>query len=183
MKLIKPTTCLQWFNLYILYKKAFPSYERKPFSLIFNTFIKNQCDVWSIEDHDQFVGLAITLNFKDLVLLDYFAIEEGLRGLGYGTKVISLLKQKYNTKRLFIEIESTLECCDNLSERKQRKNFYLKNGMKELNTLANVFGTNMELLSYSTNITFEDYYSIYFNIYGKQSADHLIKLEYPEVQQ
>lgn len=176
MQLVKPYTCLQWFKIYLLYKKAFPIYERKPFAMIFQTFQKGVCDVWFIEDNNTFIGLAITLNDKDVVLLDYFAIDEQLRGQGYGSKVLQELQKLYNNERLFIEIESTLINSDNQEERLKRKQFYLKNGMRELGILANVFGTEMELMSFSQTITFQDYYNVYLHIYGKQSADHLKEL-------
>ena len=177
MQLLKPNTCLDWFRIYLLYKKAFPSYERKPFSLIYNTNKKGHTDVWILSNNNAFLGLAITMNDLDLVLLDYFAIEPKYRNQGLGTKALHLLHHHYQNQRLFIEIESTFVDCDNLEERIKRKDFYLRNGMKELNLHANVFGTEMELLSFQTNITFQDYYNTYLHIYGKFSADHLKELK------
>ena len=176
MQLIKPKTCLDWFKIYQLYKKAFPISERKPFALIFNTFHKEHTDVWYIQEDNEFIGLAITMNDQDIVLLDYFAITQSKRNQGYGTKALKQLNDIYNNHRLFIEIETTLESSDNQHERLKRKQFYLRNGMKELHIQANVFGVNMELLGFKENITFEDYYNTYIHIYGKQSADHLIEL-------
>ena len=177
MQLSKPKTCLDWFKIYLLYKKAFPSYERKPFALIYNTNKKGHTDAWMMIKENNFLGLAITMNDLDLVLLDYFAIEANHRNKGLGTKALQLLNHHYQNQRLFIEIESTYVECDNLEDRLKRKNFYLRNGMKELNIHANVFGTEMELLSFQTNITFQDYYNTYLHIYGKFSADHLKELK------
>ena len=177
MKLIKPKTCLHWLKIYQLYKKAFPISERKPFALIYKTFHKGHTDVWYIEEDKKFIGLAITMNDLDLVLLDYFAIVENSRNQGYGSKVMQILKNIYQHQRLFIEIESTFEKSDNLDERLKRKQFYLRNQMVELDIHANVFGVNMELLGFHKNITFEDYYNVYLHIYGKFSADHLVELK------
>lgn len=177
MQLSKPKTCLDWFKIYTLYKKAFPISERKPFALIFNTFHKGNTDVWYIHDNHTFIGLAITMNDQDLVLLDYFAIHENYRNQGYGTNALNKLNDLYHNQRLFIEIETTLEPSENQNERLKRKEFYLRNGMKELNIQANVFGVNMELLGFKENITFEDYYNTYLHIYGKFSADHLKELK------
>ena len=177
MKLIKPKNCLHWFKIYQLYKKAFPLYERKPFALIYNTFHKGNTDVWYIQDNENFIGLAITMNDQDLVLLDYFAIIENSRNQGYGSKSLQILQNIYQHQRLFIEIESTLNMSDNYAERLKRKQFYLRNGMMELGILANVFGVDMELLGFSQNITFEDYYNVYLHIYGRQSANHLVEIK------
>lgn len=181
VRLIEPSCCLHWLKLYQLYKKAFPIYERKPFAMIYQTFRNKQGDVWYIEDNGYFVGLAFTLNDRDIVLLDYFAIDKPLRNQGYGSQVMQLLQKKYQHQRLFVEIESTLDNVDNLNERLKRKQFYLNNGMKDLHILANVYGTPMELLGFNESVTFEDYYLTYYNIYGKARADRLILLDYPEV--
>lgn len=180
MKLLRPTKCVHWFKLYQLYKQAFPIYERKPFAMIFHTFQSGKGDVWYVEDNNTFIGLAVTLNSRDLILLDYFAIVEGVRGQHYGSDCLLKLQEYYENKRIFVEIESVYEDVENIDERNRRKHFYLKNGMKECFVLANVFGTDMELLGYDSSVTFEDYYSVYVDIYGPSRATRLIKKEFPQ---
>ena len=57
-----------------------------------------------------------------------------------------------------------------------RKQFYLKNHLTELGLLANVFGTDMELLAYQTSLTFEEYLSVYETVYGPEKAAQVRKL-------
>lgn len=180
MKLKITKNLSQWKKMYQLYKAAFPENERKPFLLIWYMHKKGNTDVWWLEDHNEFIGLAITLNTKDLVLLDYFAISEEKRGNGLGAKAMKTLQEHYKGRRLFLEIESTFAKADNFSERKRRKHFYLANGMTEMKVLSNTFGVDMELLGYDCAVDFKDYQSVYLANYGKRAAEHLIEKTDPD---
>ena len=153
-----------------LYLEAFPKYERKPFSLMQKTQAKGLVDMWSIMDEDVFVGMAVTMKDKDLVLLDYFAIKPEFRGKGYGSKVLRMLCEQYEGKRFFLEIESTKVDSDNKEQRLNRKAFYLRNNLKEVGLEANVFGTEMELLSLDAELNFEEYRGMYEHVYGTAKA-------------
>ena len=70
-----------------LYKKAFPENERKPFELVLENEKKGITDILAIED-DVFKGLVITIKKNDLVLVDYFAVDEAMRGQGTGEEAL-----------------------------------------------------------------------------------------------
>ncbi len=170
----------EWWKLKRLYIEAFPRYERKPFKLIRTMNRKGKADIWVIEKDGQFSGLAITMNDRDLILLDYFAISAKKRGSGLGAEALKKLQKFYKGRKLFLEIESVYTDADNLEERLRRKNFYLKNGMKEMKVMAHVWSTDMELLGYDCEVTFDDYYSMYERSFGNWVAKNLKKMEYPE---
>lgn len=56
---------------------------------------------------------------------------------------------------------------DNIEERKRRKNFYLRNNMKEMHVNATLFGVPMELLGYHCDVSFEEYQQLYIENLGK----------------
>lgn len=176
MQLTHASTNAHYEQIETLYEKSFPSCERKPFSLILEKQQSGNVDVLMLEESGQFAGLAITMMDKDLVLLDYFAIEESMRGKGFGSAALHLLFDFYKGKRFFLEIESTLVPADNKSQRLLRKQFYLANDMTELGIQANVFETDMELLGHNISLTFEEYQNIYRNVYGTKKAAHIILL-------
>jgi len=175
MKLRDVNSFKQWRKIYQLYRRAFPRCERKPFWLIWRTKRRGQTDVWYLEDEKGFVGFAATVNSKDLVLLDYFAIDNGKRGCGNGSKALQLLQKQYADKRLFLEIESVYEDSDNPEERKRRKQFYLSNGMTEMQVKVQLFGVNMELLGYNCKVDFASYYSVYMDVYGKKISRFIME--------
>ena len=73
MKLIEAINQNQLEKIQNLYNEAFPLPERKSFSRLIQTRDKGNAEILAIEN-DDFLGLAITAIYKDLVLLDYFAI-------------------------------------------------------------------------------------------------------------
>lgn len=180
MKLKRTNKLSEWRRINSLYKKAFPKYERKPFTLIRTMHKRGVADVWILDNNGEFAGLAITMNAKDLVLLDYFAIDDKKRGRGLGSDALKVLNEYYKDKRLFLEIESVYTDAENISERKRRKQFYLRNGMKEMRVMASVFGVEMELLGFDKLVSFEEYHSIYLSNLGKWAADNIKEKPYPQ---
>jgi len=175
MKAHKPQNPIQWIKIYILYHKSFPKNEKKPFSRILSTYHKGRADVWYLSYKGHFAGLAITINSKDTILLDYFAITDTMRGHGIGSRVLRSMQKHYAPKGLLIEIESCTPDAPNLKERTRRKEFYLRNRMVPLNINVLLFGVEMELLGYNCQINFTKYRSIYINNYGELLAKNVKK--------
>ena len=99
--------------LHALYEKTFPRSEKKPFFVILQKRRKGTMEIISVEDENGgFLGFAITILHKDIVLLDYFAISPTCRGKGIGTKVLEALEQRYEGKRILLEIEDPDEPAD-----------------------------------------------------------------------
>ena len=176
MELIKANTINHYHKIRELYQSSFPECEKKPFRLIKYTQRQGLTDVWYIEEEGEFVGLAITMNTKEYVLLDYFAILQTKRGRGIGGKALGLLQDYYSDQKFFLEIESPDIESSNQKQREQRKKFYLDHSMREMGILADVFGTEMELLGYHCRISFEEYQSVYRDVYGVNKAQNLKQL-------
>ena len=87
-----------------LYLQAFPKSERKPFRLMRKKAREGVMELLVIHEKKELLGLAITVRYKDMVLLDYFAVETGHRGKKIGSCALELLKQQicepYNMKSL-----------------------------------------------------------------------------------
>ncbi len=176
MKLIQATTWYHWLRFRLLYRRAFPRSERKPVSMIRKMQKKGKTDVWYLEQDSQFAGLAATINSEDVILVDYLAIDDKRRGRGDGSQALKLLRQQYTGKGVFVEIECPYETADNYEERRRRKQFYLRNGMTEMNTTAKLFGVDMELLGYDCQLSFEEYHEFYRVNYGEWAASHIEKI-------
>jgi len=176
MRLRNVASEAEWKVLETLYRSAFPETERKPFEMIREKYRQKMTDVWVIEEGEAFSGFAVTMNGDDLILLDYFAICEEKRGQGLGGKSLRALQEQYRGKRFFLEVESLKVPADNMEERRRRKQFYLKNGMKELGVYAKLFGVEFELLGYECEVDFQAYFSLYDKIYGKYASQFLEEL-------
>ena len=141
---------------------------------------KGKMDIWYCKNGKDFIGLAITLNGENLILLDYFAVVPGQRSGGFGSALLHKLKELYPGKGLFVEIESVYEDVDNLEERQRRKQFYLKNGMRQMNVMASVFEVKMELLCSDCEVDFAGYHQFYYDNFNAWAASHITEAEHPE---
>ena len=157
-----------------LYLSSFPKNERKPFPLILEKCNQGLMEILTIESDDcDFLGLAITIIYNDMVLLDYFAISPESRGKNVGSTALKMLFKMYKSKRFILEIENTEIECKNSEERKRRKAFYLKNGMTQMPFKVNLLGVQMEILTHNAKVTFEEYYSIYKNTFSDEYCNKI----------
>lgn len=155
-----------------LYEEAFPKSEKKPFGMILRGRKKGNYEILALENEEgAFQGLAITMRYGELVLLDYFAISPECRGTGVGSGALQALQRRYAGKKFLLEIESTLGLGEGGGGKKavpdaeaalrlRRKEFYLRNGMQPMDFLVDLFGVEMEILTYGCVVTFEEYHSI-----------------------
>ena len=177
MKIIKATDEHRLQLIEDLYMRAFPKAERKPFQLMVKKQAEGTMELLSIEEENQFLGLAIFAHDKDIALLDYFAISDEMRGQGVGSRAIKALQKIYAGKRFVLEIETTKKPCNDLEMRNKRKGFYLRNGLHTMDFDVMLFGVEMEMLSNADHLNFDEYLDVYKNACGLKYADkiHLIR--------
>ena len=173
----KPQTAGDWMRLRRLYRSGFPRAERKPFATIRRMFREGKGDVWCILADGKFAGLATTVNGAELILIDYFAMEERYRGKGLGRAAMECLLSIYQHKGVFLEIESPNRPGLDQAQRKKRKEFYLSCGFSELGVQARVFGVYMELLGIRCRLDFQSYRRFYGINMTPWAADHLEEVQ------
>lgn len=165
------TKRVERLRLYRLYRASFPRCERKPFAMIRHLCKAGKAEMLSVRDAGGFCGLVITMLYHDLVLVDYFAIAERQRGRGRGSAALKCIAERYAGRRVFLEIERPDAAAENNAERLRRKDFYLRNGLREVGVAVRLFGVEMELLTFSQKIDFAEYYALYCEIASKPLAD------------
>lgn len=165
---------LRWMKK--IYLEAFPKSERKPFGMMKYRARQGTMELFVIKEERRPVGLAITVLYHDLVLLDYFAIDRAVRGQAYGSRALQLLKEHYKGKRFLLEIELLDDRAPNQEARIQRKHFYLKNGMKETGLQVCVFQVPMEVLTDGSSVTYEEYHELYRDSIGAFFARKVTRL-------
>ncbi len=173
MELIKADTEERLSNIKNLYLASFPKEELKPFSMLIENSKAGKGDLFCIEENNKFLGHALVAYYKDMVLLDYFAVDENKRGEGIGGKAIALLLEKYADKRFFLEAETLSVPCGNIEQRRRRMNFYQRSGMVYNGLLVEVRGVAMDVLVPKKSdltkviIDFEEYREFYRNVFGE----------------
>ena len=176
LTLRKPATPLDWLHIRLLYHRAFPRYERKPFAIIRRMNKEGRTDVWLAEKDGRFAGLAATINGDGVILLDYLAVHEKRRNKGVGSAMLQALLTLYEGCGLFVEIEAA-DRDDPTEEKARRKQFYLRNGLQDMHVIAILFGVRMELLGRDCNLDFDGYREFYRKYYNAWAAEHVVRPE------
>ncbi len=178
MKFRNPKKLLEYIKIFSLYNRAFPASEKKPISMIIRMEKCGATDIWYFEEDGKFLGLAITINSPDIILIDYFAVDEKLRGQGYGERMLKSLIEHYSGKGVFLEIEIPYEWAGNYTDRLRRRSFYIdKVGFRPMGTTAKLFGVDMELLGTGCHLTYEEYRNFYLNNYGRFAYDNIAEAD------
>ena len=178
MKLICKIPILTRLRMARLYHSAFPRSEKKPLWLIRKAARFGFGHNYAIVDDNQaLIGLAFLLSDNKITLLDYFAIEKHWRGKGYGSRALSLLLEKFSEAPLVLEIEDPNAPCDNKEERIRRARFYEACGMRMMDFRVSLFGVDMCILTSGDKVSFEEYFSLLFSVFGEHFAKNVYLLQ------
>lgn len=111
-----------------LNKEAFPEQERIELEAILEFVENGHMDCLAFYDKDEFVGFMTVMCSENLVYVSFFAIEPTKRSRGYGSKILTIIKEYYSQKNIVIDIEPLDENAENYNQRVTRKKFYERNG-------------------------------------------------------
>ena len=155
-----------------LYYSAFPKNERRPFpELVENRF--GSTEVFCFYDVETFVGMACLLNTPTISHIIYLAVDESLRGHGYGSTALELLHQSKPGKKIMVDIEAPNERAENAEQRRMRKKFYLCAGYEETPVKYEWRHENYEILSFGGQISEAEYDGFWENL-QKQSEEQSV---------
>jgi GNAT superfamily N-acetyltransferase len=146
-----------------LYETAFPVGEQIPYDDLIHLLDVMDIDYTAYYDDEMLVGLMMVLRLPRYNWAWYFAVQEELRGHGYGQAIFSAVLDKYRGKRPFImDIESPNQPdAPNPEQRKRRHAFYLRNGLRDTGTCRSFNGITFTILSSSDEpFTLQDYEDI-----------------------
>lgn len=131
----------------------FPDNELKPFSMIEKLW-NNGCyraHGFYEKETDVLCAYAFTMEDEDtnMLLLDYFAVCAAMRGKGYGSMALPLLKQDYTMwDGMIFEVEDD-DVADGEALRQIRRRriaFYEKNGVVMTKEKSAAFGVDYKLM-------------------------------------
>jgi hypothetical protein len=125
------TNNIDFFDSIEIYKESFPSNERQPLKLIKERVEKGLSELHVGYLGNEIVCIAFLWYFNDseYVLLDYMAVIRKYRNNYIGGNFFKFLTQKaINEKKYLIFEVEDFQYGNNIEQRKQRINFYIKNG-------------------------------------------------------
>lgn len=157
MKLKELTTNQQayWKSIYL---NAFPAYERVAFEQLLNLAkVDQSVKLLLITEDEQNIGILLIVEVtSDKAYILYFAIDAAIRGGGYGSKTVALLKECY-PNGIILESEQTGMNADNEEQRVKRYRFYEKNGVVDSGYLAYNQDAMFHLMRTTDTITPNEY--------------------------
>ena len=139
-----------------LYYRAFPKNERRSFPELVENRL-GSTEVFCFYDGVIFVGMACLLNTPVISHIIYLAVDESLRGHGYGSKALELLHQSKPGRKIMIDIEIPYDQAENAEQRRLRKKFYLRAGYEETPIKYEWRHENYEILSFGGQISEAEY--------------------------
>lgn len=110
----------------VLYRTAFPKEERIPWWLLLCNSRRSGIDLTAWLDGETLCGFTASVTVEQLHFLLFFAIEEPLRGCGYGSAILTQLRQTYG--EVVLNVEPLDPEATNYPQREKRFAFYEKNG-------------------------------------------------------
>ena len=134
-----------------IYDNAFPIEERIPFYKIFDLLDLLGGEFSAYYDGETLVGLYIGFKMKKYNYGGYRAVEEKLRGRGYGQKILNDILDRYKNDYPFLaDCESPLQAdAPNLEIRKRRHAYYLRNKITDTGTYITYNGVQYTIMTNS----------------------------------
>ena len=138
-------------KLKVIYENAFPVDERVPFNELFDFLDKMGGDISAFYDGDILIGMYVAFRVKKFIYGAYSAIDEKLRGKGYGQKMFTQTFERYKNDVPFInDVESPLQAnAPNLEIRKRRHTFHKRNGFNDTGKILNFNDVEYTIMSTS----------------------------------
>lgn len=161
--------------------KDFPAGEVKPLKTILERFREDKYFAYGMFEKEELIGYAFTMNInpESVYLLDYFAIVKDKRDMGFGSSLLSELKEMWNKegKRLVLEVENpeyeTDEDLKNMMNR--RISFYKRNEMLVSGVTCNFYNNEYRILYAGTELEDTSVYEMVMRSYKYFFGEDFVK--------
>ncbi len=135
-----------------LYELSFPPNERRPFPELFSCF-RGAGELLAFFEGECFTGFVYLLSLGDITHILYFAVPAELRGCGYGSRILGLLRKRYPGQRIIADLELPEKNAPDETGREKRAAFYRKNGYRETDIRYRWEGENYFIMSNGGDVT------------------------------
>jgi len=146
--------------------------------------------MFAIIDNNSFIGFIYVIIDKEAVYIYYIAISDEYKGKGFGGRAIQSIKEKYNDKVIFFDIEALnpvpkeyshlVSDCEirNMEQRIKRHKFHLSQGFIDFPYQVIINGCHCNCMG-TRVISAEMYRQVFVNFLGPFSSKfyHFTKIE------
>lgn len=137
--------------------RAFPKNEQFPMWLLRLWAKSKNIDFNAYFDDNTFCGISYTIQNRNMVFVLYLAVNDKIRSKGYGSAILSHLKEQYNNKPITLNVEILDENSDNYEQRVRRVEFYKRNGFQNTNRFVSDAKQQYLILSTEQDFSVKEY--------------------------
>ena len=109
-----------------LFLSAFPKDERPPAYYFFSSALKETNNIYAFYEKEAFIGFIQLTTFKDICYVFFLAVKKELRCQGWGSKILSWIKEFQKDKVILLCYEEVDEKYKDNEARIKRRDFYIK---------------------------------------------------------
>lgn len=150
-----------------LYREAFPGAQRLPTSFLRYKLRHGKKGFDVLYDDDDWIGLLYSIEYRDIVFVQFLAISESFRSQGYGSKVMDSMRSMRSGKKIVLNIEELDDKAENYQQRIKRKAFYEKNGFSCSGYIVKEPDGRHEMLISGGSISKEEIEAMYKDLFGR----------------
>ncbi len=144
-----------------LYFSSFPKHEQMPWWLMRLLATQPGVEIAGYYEEDLFCGFTYTVATEGMLFVMFFAVNGEIRGKGYGSAILGLLKQNHPGKTVLLNVEPLDENAENYDQRVRRFKFYKKNGFFDTGFDIDEVGGTFRVLASSPEMDPEAYLGVF----------------------
>ena len=139
-----------------IYERSFPHEEQIPLPELRRSAERDEVDFLAWIDPSlpagedgagNVVALTFSFAFPDLFYLGFLAVDGRTRSAGYGSRILTHLRERYGDVPQLLEIEPVVREAGNYQQRVRRLAFYERNGFTVTNMLTHEAGQTYRVLA------------------------------------
>lgn len=105
-----------------LYTSSFDKNERIPFWMIILMSFTKTTDFFAFYDNENFIGFTYMATLNNIVFIFFLAVDDDVRSKGYGSQILTAIKEKYLNHKIIISINRA-----DYNKKIKLQNFLFKN--------------------------------------------------------
>lgn len=159
-------------TIWDIYCKSFPIDEQRTLEQQMEIMKDNKYSVNPFYDDDDIVGFYTAWDLSEFIYIDHLAIDSSHRGMGYGSKLLQQIKDKYKYNNIVLEVEEP-----NTQQAIKRIEFYTRKGfnLNDYEYCQPAYDDNKQsvpllIMSYPMSISEEEFSDVrdklYCQVYG-----------------
>lgn len=160
-----------------IFKKSFPRAEQCPVWILRLISHRKGIHSEAFYDANELCGFCYYMVNAKTVFILYLVVNPSVRSKGYGSRILSWLKEEYQGRTIFLDAEKKDEKASNALQRIRRMEFYRRNGILETNHFFDYDDVSYEILSTDRNFDEKAYrrnFLSFFSFFHRNNGNDAI---------